>query len=229
MLKRLRGEVLEANLAIVKAGLVQFSFGNVSGISRDEGLVVIKPSGVPYERITPADMVITDLDGNVVDGTLRPSTDLPTHLAIYRAFDRVGSVVHTHSRFATSWAQARRPIPCYGTTHADCFRGEIPVTDPLTPEEIAADYESNTGAVIVRRFAGLDPLEMPAVLVANHGPFCWGTTPPGAAENAAVLEEVARMAWYTVLLDPDAAPTPQPLLDKHFLRKHGPGAYYGQR
>jgi len=228
MLLRLRGEVLEANLAIVKAGLVRFSFGNASGIAREEGLVVIKPSGVPYEHMTPADMVVTDLDGQVVDGSLRPSTDLPTHLAIYRAFEGVGGIVHTHSRFATSWAQARRPIPCYGTTHADYFRGEIPVTEPLTPAEIEADYEWNTGKVIVRRFASLDPMETPAVLAACHGPFCWGDTAASAAQNAAALEEVARMAWYTAVLDPRAAGAPPELVDKHFLRKHGPGAYYGQ-
>jgi len=227
-LDRLREEVLEANLEIVRRGLVLYTFGNVSGIDREAGLVVIKPSGVPYEKLAARDLVITTLDGGMVEGSLRPSSDLATHLALYRAFPGVGGVVHTHSRHATAWAQAGREIPCLGTTHADSFHGPVPVTPEMTGDQIAEDYEHNTGAVIVRRFEGLDPMRTPAVLVAQHGPFAWGRTAAEAAHNAVVLEEVAHMAALTVALGGGQAIS-QALLDKHFLRKHGAGRYYGQQ
>jgi len=229
MLTALRQEVLEANLELFRRGLAIYTFGNASGISRDKGLVVIKPSGAPYESMKAEDLVATDLEGRVVEGGLRPSSDLPTHLALYRAFPALGGVAHTHSACATAWAQAGREIPCLGTTHADCFRGPIPVTAPLSPEEIQTDYELNTGRAIVKRFAGLDPMEMRAALVAGHGPFCWGGSASQAAHNAVILEEIARIAYWTVMLNPAAAPLPSTLLDKHFFRKHGRGAYYGQR
>jgi L-ribulose-5-phosphate 4-epimerase len=227
-LDELRVEVLEANLTLVRRGLVIEAFGNASGIDRSQGLVVIKPSGVDYDRLTPAAMVVTDLDGRTVDGTLRPSSDLPTHLALYRAFDGIGGVAHTHSRFATAWAQAGREIPCLGTTHADFFPGPVPVTDPMQPGEIETAYEQNTGGVIVRQFAGLDPLVTTSVLVHSHGPFCWGASARDAVHTAAVLEELARMAYYTSVLNPAVEPISTALRDKHFLRKHGPAAYYGQ-
>jgi L-ribulose-5-phosphate 4-epimerase len=229
MLTALRQEVLEANLELFRRGLAIYTFGNASGISRDKGLVVIKPSGAPYESMKAEDLVATDLEGRVVEGGLRPSSDLPTHLALYRAFPALGGVAHTHSACATAWAQAGREIPCLGTTHADCFRGPIPVTAPLSPEEIQTDYELNTGRAIVKRFAGLDPMEMRAALVAGHGPFCWGASASQAAHNAVILEEIARIAYWTVMLNPAAAPLHSTLLDKHFFRKHGRGAYYGQR
>jgi L-ribulose-5-phosphate 4-epimerase len=227
MLEQLRAEVLEANLELVRRGLVIYTFGNASGVSREEGLIVIKPSGVPYEEMTPADMVITDLEGRTVEGRLRPSSDLPTHAALYRAFPSIGGVVHTHSRHATAWAQARREIPCFGTTHADYFRGPVPVTSLLTPEEIEAGYEANTGLAIVR-VAGLEPLGCPAALVAGHGPFCWGKSAMDAARMAAIVEELAAMAWQTLGINPGASPIPDALRDKHYLRKHGPNASYGQ-
>jgi L-ribulose-5-phosphate 4-epimerase len=229
MLEALREEVLAANLELVRRGLVLYTFGNASGISREHGLVIIKPSGVSYDAMQPADLVVTDLQGNVVEGGLRPSSDLPTHLALYQTFAGIGGVVHTHSTYATIWAQARREIPCFGTTHADTFRGPIPVTEMLSPAEIENDYEWNTGQSIVRRFRGLDPLAMPAVLVAGHAPFCWAPNVAAAAQLAVILEEVARMALETLEVNPGAAPLPDVLRDKHFLRKHGPGAYYGQR
>jgi L-ribulose-5-phosphate 4-epimerase len=229
MLEALREEVLEANLELVRRGLVLYTFGNASGISRRDGLVVIKPSGVPYDALKASDLVVTDLEGKIVEGSLRPSSDLPTHLAIYRAFPDVGGVVHTHSTYATAWAQARKPIPCLGTTHADYFRGAVPVTDELSPEEIQSAYEWNTGEAIVRRFRGLDPGEMPAVLVAGHGPFTWGRNATEAAHNSVILEELARMAAATLALNPAAAELSAALRDKHFLRKHGPGATYGQK
>ncbi len=229
LLEQLRKEVLEANLELPRRGLVIYTFGNASGFSREDGLAVIKPSGVPFEELTPDNLVVTDLDGRVVEGTLKPSSDLPTHLALYRAFPGVGGVVHTHSRFATAWAQAGREIPCLGTTHADYFYGSVPATPPLAPEEIEGDYETNTGAAIVRRFEGMDPLSMPAVLVAGHGPFCWGKSAAEAAQNAALLEETASIAYFTTMLNPVAKPISPALLDKHFLRKHGPAAYYGQK
>jgi L-ribulose-5-phosphate 4-epimerase len=207
---------------------VLFTFGNASGIDRAAGLVAIKPSGVPYDQLKPSDIVVVDLDGKPVRGDLRPSSDLPTHLALYRAFEGIGGVVHTHSRWATVWAQAGREIPCFGTTHADYFDGAVPVTDPLPAEEINGDYESNTGLAIVRRFQTLDPLARPAVLVAGHGPFAWGRSASEAVHHAVILEELAHMALETVALNPNAQPISQALLDRHFLRKHGPGAYYGQ-
>lgn len=226
----LRAEVLEANLELVRRGLVVHAFGNASGIDRETGRVVIKPSGIPYEELTADSLVVTDLDGTVLAGGFKPSSDLPTHLALYRAFPRIGGVVHTHSRFATVWAQAGREIPCLGTTHADYFRGDIPVTRPLRPQEIERDYERNTGLVIVETFRdlGLDAREIPAALVANHGPFAWGADAAKAIEHARVLEYVARLEWRGRLIDPDAARPDQALIDKHHLRKHGPGAYYGQ-
>jgi L-ribulose-5-phosphate 4-epimerase len=228
LLKGLREEVLEANLELVRRGLVLYTFGNASGISRKDGLIVIKPSGVAYESLTPEHMVVTKLDGQIVEGELRPSSDLPTHLEIYKQFTNVGGVAHTHSEFATAWAQACRPIPCFGTTHADSFHGEVPVTRCLTPDEIASDYEKNTGSVICRHFNEVDPDAVPAVLVAGHGPFCWGATAAVAAHNAVILESVARMAYYTLTIAPDAQPIASHLRDKHFLRKHGKNAYYGQ-
>jgi L-ribulose-5-phosphate 4-epimerase len=224
----LRAEVLEANLDLVRHGLVVHAFGNASAIDRDTGLVVIKPSGVPYQKLDAGTLVVTDLEGRVVDGPYRPSSDLPTHLALYKAFPAIGGVVHTHSRFATVWAQSGRDVPCLGTTHADYFRGPIPVTEPMTPEEIGSDYEWNTGQVIVRRFSGIDPLEVAAVLVHGHGPFCWATSARAAADLAVILEEVACTAWHTLAANPGTPPIGAPLRDKHFLRKHGPGAYYGQ-
>jgi L-ribulose-5-phosphate 4-epimerase len=228
-LSRLQAEVLEANLELVRRGLVLYTFGNASGIDRESGLVAIKPSGVPYERLTAADMVVCDLDGKIVAGQLNPSSDLETHLELYRAFPSIGGVVHTHSEFATSWAQAGREIPAFGTTHADYFHGPVPCTEELTEEEIAGDYERNTGKAIVRRFHGLDPAAVPAVLVAGHAPFCWGKTPMEAAHIAVILETVARMAIYTTQLRPDGAGVSQALLDRHYLRKHGADATYGQK
>ena len=228
LLRELREEVLEANLELVRRGLVLYTFGNASGISRKDGLVAIKPSGVPYESLAPEHMVITTLEGEIVEGELRPSSDLATHLEIYQHFPSVGGVAHTHSEFATSWAQARKPIPCFGTTHADYFHGEVPVTPALTPEEIAGDYERNTGVVICRLFQQLDPNAVPAVLVASHGPFCWGPTPAAAAHNAVILESLARTAYYTTTLAENCKPIARELHDKHFLRKHGQNAYYGQ-
>jgi len=228
MLESLREQVLDANLELVRRGLVLYTFGNASGIAREPGLVVIKPSGVPYESMKPRDLVISDMEGRIVEGDLRPSSDLPTHLAIYRAFPEVGGVAHTHSTHATAWAQAQREIPCLGTTHADYFRGPVPVTEPLEPAEIESEYEANTGHAIARRFAALDPSEMRAVLVAGHAPFCWGATPAEAAHIAVVLEEIARMAFESATLNPAVRPLPDVLRDKHFLRKQGPAAYYGQ-
>ncbi|MCB8821427.1 L-ribulose-5-phosphate 4-epimerase [Microvirga rosea] len=228
MLKELREQVLEANLEVVRRGLVLYTFGNVSGISRKDGLVAIKPSGVPYERMTADDLVITDLEGKKAWGDLRPSSDLATHLHLYRSFQEIGGVVHTHSEFATSWAQAKRPIPPFGTTHADYFYGPIPVTRELTAEEIQDDYVHATGVAIVECFGNRDPLETPAALVADHGPFCWGRSPEDAVHNAVVLEAVARMATYTVGLKPKKTGVSQTLLDKHYFRKHGKTATYGQ-
>jgi L-ribulose-5-phosphate 4-epimerase len=232
MYDQLKHEVWRANLALVDAGLVVLTWGNASGADRAAGVMAIKPSGVPYPDLRPDDLVVLSLDtGEIVDGAgRRPSSDTPTHLHLYRAFLDVGGVVHTHSTYATSFAQARRDIPCLGTTHADNFHGTIPVTAPLTSAEIEDDYELNTGRVIVDCFhhRHLDPASVPGVLVASHAPFAWGPTPAKAVENAIVLEFAARMALNTFLLTPDAPPVPQPLLDKHFLRKHGPAAYYGQ-
>lgn len=228
MLKSLKRAVLDANLEVVRRGLVLYTWGNASGIDRKRGLVVIKPSGVPYETMKATDMVVVDLDGNVVDGRHKPSSDTPTHLVLYRAFDQIGGIVHTHSRFATAFAQAQREIPCFGTTHADYFQGPIPVTEPLSELEIGDAYETNTGHAILKRFAALDPQAMPAVLLAGHAPFVWGTTPTEAAHNAVVLEEVAALAFQTLSIRATCGPIPDCLRDKHFLRKHGAAAYYGQ-
>jgi L-ribulose-5-phosphate 4-epimerase len=227
-LQVLREEVLEANLELVRKGLVLYTFGNVSGISREKGLVVIKPSGVPYEKMKPDHMVITDLDGRIVEGELRPSSDLPTHLVLYRASEEIGGVAHTHSEYATAWAQARCPIPCLGTTHADYFHGPVPVTESLEEHEIAGEYEHNTGLAILKTFENNRPAAVPAVLVANHGPFCWGTDASTASHNAVILESVARMAYLTRALNPAAEPVGRPLHNRHYLRKHGATAYYGQ-
>jgi L-ribulose-5-phosphate 4-epimerase len=228
VLEALRAEVYEANLELVRRGLVLYTFGNASGIARDRGLVVIKPSGVPYETMTPADMVITDLEGRVVEGKLRPSSDLDTHIALYRAFPAIGGIAHTHSRNATAWAQACREIPCFGTTQADYFHGPVPVTAPLTADEIESDYEANTGIAIIRRMENRDPLSCPGVLVAGHAPFCWGKSATEAAHAAVIVEEIAALAWQTLSINPGAQPISESLRDKHHFRKHGPGATYGQ-
>lgn len=228
-LETLREEVLEANLELVRRGLVLYTFGNASGISREAGLVVIKPSGVPYETMKADDLVVVDLDGKTVEGTLRPSSDLPTHLILYQRFPAIGGVAHTHSRAATSWAQAQRPIPCFGTTHADYFHGEIPVTKPLTAGQIRDNYELNTGLAIVRCLGKADPLHTPGVLVAGHAPFCWGKNATEAAHNAVIVEEIAAMALNTVSANPSARAISKDLHKKHFFRKHGPSASYGQK
>jgi L-ribulose-5-phosphate 4-epimerase len=224
----LRCEVCDANKELAERGLARFTFGNASAIDREAGVVVIKPSGVAYDAMTPAQMVVVNMNGDVVEGSLRPSSDLATHLELYRAFEQIGGIVHTHSHYATVWAQSRREIPCLGTTHADYFHGAVPVTEHLSASDIQSEYEANTGREIVRRFAGLDPLRMPAVLVAGHASFCWGESVAAAVETADLLEEIARMAYATITLNADADAIPTALLDKHFLRKHGPAAYYGQ-
>ena len=228
MLLALREQVYQANLELVRHGLVVFTFGNVSGCDREAGLVVIKPSGVPYDQLRPDDLVVTDLAGNAVEGKLRPSSDLATHLVLYRSFPGIGGVAHTHSRFATAWAQARRDIPCLGTTHADYFRGPIPITEPLAADEISGSYEENTGLAIVRRLRDLDPAQIPGALVAGHGPFCWGPTAAGAAHLAVLVEEIAALAHLTISLNPGAPDLSEAQRDQHFDRKHGSGAYYGQ-
>ncbi|MBM3473472.1 MAG: L-ribulose-5-phosphate 4-epimerase [Armatimonadetes bacterium] len=233
MLEELKARVCEANLELKRSGLVILTWGNVSGIDRDSGLVAIKPSGVSYEDMRPEHMVIVDLEGRVVEGEMRPSSDKLTHLVLYRDFPEIGGVAHTHSTYATAWAQACRPLPCYGTTHADNFRGEIPVTKRLSKKQLQGQYEFETGVAIVRAMEGLDPLHIPAVLVANHGPFTWGDSPGAAVENSIVLEQVAEMAWVserlrTVYGDRFLKPIGRELQDKHFLRKHGKDAYYGQ-
>ena len=228
-LRDLKNDVFERNLDLVRHRLVVLTWGNVSGIDREAGLVAIKPSGVPYASMTAEDVVVVDLEGKTVEGRLNPSSDLPTHLALYRAFPSVGGIVHTHSPKAVAWAQARRGIPAFGTTHADHFHGAVPCTRELTPAEVAEDYELNTGRVIEERFHDLDAEAFPGVLVAGHGPFTWGPTPRKAVENAVALEQIAAMALDTLRLDPDAEPAPSYVLDKHYFRKHGPGAYYGQK
>lgn len=228
-LTALKNDVFRRNLELVEHGLVVLTWGNVSGIDREAGLVAIKPSGVPYAGMTAEDIVVVDLEGHAVEGRLRPSSDLPTHLALYRAFPTVGGIVHTHSPKAVAWAQARRGIPAFGTTHADHFHGAVPCTRELTPAEVADDYELNTGRVIEERFHDLDAEAFPGILVAGHGPFTWGPTPRKAVENAVALEQIAAMALDTLRLDPDAEPAPSYVLDKHYFRKHGPGAYYGQK
>lgn len=230
MLEALKAAVCEANLLLPKHGLVTFTWGNVSGIDREQGLVVIKPSGVDYDGMSPEDMVVVDLDGNRVEGKWKPSSDTATHVALYKAFPTLGGVVHTHSRWATSFAQAGRDIPAMGTTQGDYFYGTIPCTRLMTPEEIAGAYEAETGKVIIETFQTrhIDPANVPAVLVQSHGPFAWGTSPADAVHNAVVLEEVAFMDFHALMLEPNRGSMQQELLNKHFLRKHGPGAYYGQ-
>ena len=233
LLQSLRQQVLHANLEIARRGLAPHTFGNASGIDRSgaQPLVVIKPSGVDYAALTPADLVITDLDGKIVEGSLRPSSDLDTHTLLYREFPQICGIVHTHSEFATAWAQACRPIPCLGTTHADYFHGPVPVTEPLTEREVDEAYVRNTGALIVRLFkaGGLDPVAVPGALVAGHAPFVWGKTPLEAVEHADVLEYIARLAFRSVLLNPSVAGIPHYVGRHHYLRKHGPKATYGQR
>jgi len=228
MYEQLKQRVYDTNLDLQRQGLVVLTWGNVSAIDREAGIIAIKPSGVRYEDLNPQSIVIVDLEGRVVEGNLKPSSDTATHLELYKSFAAVGGVCHTHSMYATMWSQARRPIPCFGTTHADNFYGPIPVTDAMTDEEIGGPYEENTGKVIVRRFAGIDPMQIPAVLVANHGPFTWGPSPEKAVENAVVLEQVAKMAFGTIQVNPQQPPIARSLLDRHYLRKHGRGAYYGQ-
>ena len=229
MLEALKEQVLEANLELPKHGLVTFTWGNVSGIDREKGLFVIKPSGVPYEQMKASDMVVVDLEGSVVEGDLRPSSDTPTHMVLYRSFPDIGGVVHTHSPWGTSWAQAGRPLPAYGTTHADYFYGEIPVTRPMTKKEIDGAYELETGNVIVERFESIDPNQVPGVLVHAHAPFVWGKDAHNAVHNAVVLEECAKIGARMLQLNPNVEPMDQNLLDRHFLRKHGANAYYGQK
>ena len=230
MLESLKQAVYEANMALPRLGLVTFTWGNVSGIDRDKGLFVIKPSGVPYEELQASDMVVVDLDGHVIEGELRPSSDTETHRVLYRAFADANGIVHTHSPWATSFAEAGVPIEAIGTTHADTFYGDVPVTEALTQEEIEGAYEENTGHVIVRTFEHLclDPAAIPGVLVKQHGPFTWGTTPEKAVENAKILEVVAQMNYHALMLTHADIRVPQYLLDKHYLRKHGKHAYYGQ-
>ena len=230
MLRELKELVLEANLLLPKYGLITFTWGNASGIDREQGLVVIKPSGVSYDGMTAQQMVVLDLEtGRKVDGDLSPSSDAPTHLALYRAFPGIGGIVHTHSRWATIFSQAGMGVPALGTTHADYFYGEIPCTRKMTADEIADEYELNTGEVIVERMTGIDPASMPAALVHSHGPFVWGKDAAEAVHNSVVLEELAFMAWHNIMLNPDIPPMQKELLDKHYLRKHGPNAYYGQK
>lgn len=230
MLEELKEKVLKANLLLPELDLVKFTWGNVSEIDRENGIIAIKPSGVDYENLTADDIVLVDLDGNIVEGKLRPSSDTATHIELYKAFSDIGGVVHTHSEWAVSWAQSGRGIPCYGTTHADCFYGEIPCTREMTDEEIESAYEKNTGIVIAETFMkrNIDPMAVPGVLCVNHGPFSWGKNGHDAVHNAAVLETVAEMATKTELLNPSVKPVKQAILDKHYFRKHGKNAYYGQ-
>ena len=229
MLEELKIQVLQANLLLPEYNLVTFTWGNVSGIDRESGLVVIKPSGVSYNGMTKDDMVVVDLEGKVVEGKWKPSSDTPTHLALYKAFPKMGGIVHTHSRWATTFAQAGRSIPAMGTTQGDYFYGEIPCTRPMTAEEIKGEYEKETGNVIIETFKGKDPMDIPAVVVYSHGPFAWGENAMEAVHNAVVLEEVAFMDWHAMVLNPQQGPMQQELLDKHYLRKHGANAYYGQK
>jgi L-ribulose-5-phosphate 4-epimerase len=228
MLEALKKQVWKANLDLVGHGLVTLTWGNASGLDRKKGIVAIKPSGLSYDKLKPADMVLVDLEGKKVEGKLNPSSDTPTHLELYKAFIEIGGVVHAHSEYATMFAQAGKEVPCLGTTHADIFYGPVPVTRHLTGPEIDKDYERNTGRVIVERFTALNPIEIPGVLVAGHGPFSWGRTASEAVENGLALEKIAKLAWGTIVLAPQPA-FPSALLEKHFLRKHGPGAYYGQK
>lgn len=228
MLSELKEKVYEANMELWRKGMVIYTWGNVSGIDSDKGLVVIKPSGVDYDIMKPEDMVVVDLNGNVVEGKLRPSSDTPTHIVLYKAYPQMGGIVHTHSTHAVAFAQAGKPITALGTTHADYFFGNVPCTRSLTAEEVHDAYEENTGHVIVETFADNDPMAIPGVVVRNHGPFAWGKTPDEAVYNSVVLEKVAEMAYITYGINPNAAPAPQYMLDKHYYRKHGPNAYYGQ-
>lgn len=230
MLEELKKRVYEANMLLPKHGLVTFTWGNVSEIDRESGLFVIKPSGVDYDKLTPEDMVVMDLEGNKVEGKYKPSSDTPTHLELYKAFSEIGGIVHTHSSYATSWAQAGRSIPCYGTTHADYIYGEVPCVRCLTKEEIDSAYETNTGLLIIDEFRKMnkDVMAVPCVLCKNHGPFAWGKDAYEAVHNAVVLEEVAKMAYRCETINPDVKPAPQELQDKHYYRKHGANAYYGQ-
>ena len=228
MYEKLKKAVCAANIELQTRKLIIYSWGNVSGIDRSEGVIAIKPSGVPYDNLTPDKIVILDLDGNIVEGTLKPSSDTPTHLELYRNFNAVGGICHTHSVHATAWAQACCEIPCFGTTHADYFYGAIPVTEAMTKNQIENDYELNTGKAIVRRFSGMDPMQIPAVLVANHGPFSWGTTAESSVEAMIVLEEIATIALNTITINPKQGRINKTLHDQHYLRKHGKNAYYGQ-
>lgn len=228
MYEKLKKAVCAANIELQTRKLIIYSWGNVSGIDRSEGVIAIKPSGVPYDNLTPDKIVILDLDGNIVEGTLKPSSDTPTHLELYRNFNAVGGICHTHSVHATAWAQACCEIPCFGTTHADYFYGAIPVTEAMTKDQIENNYELNTGKAIVRRFSGMDPMQIPAVLVANHGPFSWGTTAESSVEAMIVLEEIATMALNTITINPKQGRINKTLHDQHYLRKHGKNAYYGQ-
>ena len=230
LLKDLRDAVYEANMDLPKRGLVVYTWGNVSGVDRDKALVVIKPSGVEYDELKPEDLVIVDFENKIVEGKMNPSSDTKTHVELYKNFEKVGGIVHTHSPHAVGWAQAGRDIPCYGTTHADYFYGPVPCTRNLTQEEVDGDYELNTGKVIAATFKvrNLDPLAVPGVICRSHGPFTWGKDAAKAVYHAVVLEEMAKMAMYTITIDPNAAEAPQYVLDKHYLRKHGPNAYYGQ-
>ncbi len=231
MLEALKQAVYEANMELPRRGLVTYTWGNVSGIDRETGYVIIKPSGVDYEDLTPEKLVVLDLDGNIIEGCLNPSSDTKTHLELYKAYPQLGGIVHTHSPYAVGWAQAGRDIPAYGTTHADYFYGPVPCARHLTPEEVEEDYERNTGKSIIEAFTerGIDPVHVPAVICHSHGPFTWGKNPAQAVYHAVVLEEVAKMALYTAQISPDCPPAPQHVQDKHFMRKHGPNAYYGQK
>ena len=231
MLEELKEKVYLANMELPKRGLVTYTWGNVSGIDREKGLFVIKPSGVEYDELKPSDMVVMDLQGNQVEGDMNPSSDTKTHLVLYNAFPQLGGIVHTHSPYAVAWAQSCEDLPCYGTTHADYFYGSIPCARHLTQAELLEDYEKNTGVTIVETFKerGLDPIAIPAVLCSSHGPFTWGKDPDQAVYHSVVLEECAKMGVFTKIIKPDAAPAPQRMLDKHYMRKHGPNAYYGQK
>lgn len=229
MYEELRKAVYDANVELQKQKLVIYSWGNVSEIDRSQGLIAIKPSGVSYDELTPDKIVLVDLGGNIIEGTLNPSSDTPTHLELYRSLKAIGGICHAHPANTTMWAQACREIPCFGTTSADYFYGSIPVTEVMTKDEIRSDYELNTGKCIVRRFADIDPMKMPAVLVANHGPFTWGSSAAAALESMVVLEQIATMALGTITINPEQKPISKALLDKHYLRKHGKNAYYGQK
>mgnify|MGYP000429477018 CR=1 FL=1 len=229
MLEEIKQKVYEANMDLPKYNLVTFTWGNVSAIDRERGLFVIKPSGVDYDKLVPSDMVVMDLNGNKIEGAYNPSSDTPTHLELYKAYSHIGGIVHTHSPWATSWAQAKRGIPCYGTTHADYFYGEIPCARSLTPEEINSAYEKNTGLVIIETVSAKNAMSVPGILCSNHGPFTWGTDAADAVHNAVVLEEIAKMSYRTETLNSSVKPAPQVLQDKHYLRKHGADAYYGQK